>query len=729
MHGLPSTPATPGSPTTDDSVRAAPPHIPEYELLRCIGSGSYGDVWLARNVLGQLRAVKIIYRHRFSDPRPFEREFEGIQRFEPISRSHPSQLHILHVGKNNAAGCFYYVMELADDANALVAADERRLTSTGVRVSRPATTPDGQSASENSECLLPGQGVTAEDSRSRRAEPPHVGSYKPRTLRHDLEHHGRLPVPDCVQIGLSLATALAHLHELSLVHRDIKPSNVIFVKGVAKLGDIGLVTEAGDTQSIVGTEGYLPPEGPGTRQADLFSLGKVLYEISTGMDRRRFAELPNDSRTWPDRAGVFEFNAIVVRACAKDPAQRYETAEQLRADLLLLQGGGSVKAGPRRKQFWGVLAKRTAAIGAVLLALVLGGALKVRRSPVNPPLSKVPEAEVLYRQALAITRVASVDRRLEAYTNLTRAVQLDPQFLDAHFALLEVYFDSYVGDKLPPYFDYVANFRAIRDKLRELNPSSAQYLTADSLVLFEDWKFEAALGQAALAIERDPHFMRGHSQFGYCLLFINGDAEGGLRELEIAERIDPADLTVQIIKSVPYTLKRDYASAIQQLQRAKRLEPRTTQVHLNLADALEANQQYDEALKEYEQFELSLGDDPVRVKEWYLKAHQLLLINNQDPRGYWQAALERDGNHPRSGRFQKAKLYAKLGRNSEALRLLEQCYENHDGHMALIRMENCFDSMQQDLRFRRLIEKMGLHPHSGSSAVKRDSGALPIHRD
>ncbi|MEO8427540.1 MAG: hypothetical protein ABI651_10560 [Verrucomicrobiota bacterium] len=72
-----------------------PPAVPDYELLLCIGHGSYGDVWLARNVFGQLRAVKFVYRSRFSDPRPFEREFEGIQRFEPISRSHPSQLAIL----------------------------------------------------------------------------------------------------------------------------------------------------------------------------------------------------------------------------------------------------------------------------------------------------------------------------------------------------------------------------------------------------------------------------------------------------------------------------------------------------------------------------------------------------------------------------------------------------------------------------------------------------------
>ena len=51
--------------------------------------------------LGQRRDVRIIYRSRFADPRPFQREFEGIQCFEPIPRSHPSQVHILHVGKND----------------------------------------------------------------------------------------------------------------------------------------------------------------------------------------------------------------------------------------------------------------------------------------------------------------------------------------------------------------------------------------------------------------------------------------------------------------------------------------------------------------------------------------------------------------------------------------------------------------------------------------------------
>src|SRR5436189_5014062 len=89
-----------------------PPRIPDHELLRCIGRGSYGEVWLARNIMGAFRAIKIVHRKSFEDDRPFEREFNGIKKFEPISRSHDSQVDILHVGRT--VDYLYYVMRLAE---------------------------------------------------------------------------------------------------------------------------------------------------------------------------------------------------------------------------------------------------------------------------------------------------------------------------------------------------------------------------------------------------------------------------------------------------------------------------------------------------------------------------------------------------------------------------------------------------------------------------------------
>ncbi len=66
-------------------------------------------------MLGGYRAAKFVERKAFSQPQPFEREFGGIKRFEPISRLHPGFVNILHAGRNEARGYFYYIMEIADD--------------------------------------------------------------------------------------------------------------------------------------------------------------------------------------------------------------------------------------------------------------------------------------------------------------------------------------------------------------------------------------------------------------------------------------------------------------------------------------------------------------------------------------------------------------------------------------------------------------------------------------
>ena len=63
------------------------PSIPDHEVVRQIGSGAYGEVWLAKSLTGAWRAVKIVWREDFEDERSFNREFEGILQYEPIARS------------------------------------------------------------------------------------------------------------------------------------------------------------------------------------------------------------------------------------------------------------------------------------------------------------------------------------------------------------------------------------------------------------------------------------------------------------------------------------------------------------------------------------------------------------------------------------------------------------------------------------------------------------------
>ncbi|MHC1765690.1 MAG: WD40 repeat domain-containing serine/threonine protein kinase [Verrucomicrobiia bacterium] len=294
------------------------PEIPDHQLLRRIGRGAYGEVWLARSVTGAFRAVKIVSRAAFEHDRPFEREFEGILKFEPISRKHESQVDILHVGRGD--GYFYYVMELADDQV------------TGGQID--------------------------------------PGSYSPRTLKSDVLLHARLPFDDCVRIGIGLTTALEHLHAHGLAHRDVKPSNVIFVNGQPKLADIGLVAGIDATRSYVGTEGFAAPEGPGSPQADLYSLGKVLYEIGTGKDRQEFPELPTNLRELPDREGLRELNGVIARACRHDPKDRYRSAAEMRADLELLQSGKSLAR--LRKAEARLRSVRRVGVASILLAVIVG---------------------------------------------------------------------------------------------------------------------------------------------------------------------------------------------------------------------------------------------------------------------------------------------------------------------------------------------------------------------
>jgi CHASE2 domain-containing sensor protein len=267
----------------------APPSVPDHTLVRCIGEGAYGQVWLASDIIGTFHAVKFVYRSAFANAAPFDREFRGIQRFTPISRSHPGFVNILHVGRNEPGSYFYYIMELGDDENQ-------------------------------------GQKIVPE-------------SYSAKTLANMIRKRGKLPVGECVDLALQLTSALDFLHQHRLIHRDIKPSNIIFVNGAPKFADVGLVTDI-DTKprasTYLGTEGYIAPEGPGTPAADVFSLGKVLYEVSMGKDRLQFPDLPTAVFETADPV-LLKLNEIILKACEVNPKARYQSAAEMRDDLATLQ--------------------------------------------------------------------------------------------------------------------------------------------------------------------------------------------------------------------------------------------------------------------------------------------------------------------------------------------------------------------------------------------------------
>lgn len=303
-----------------------PPPVPDHDLLRLIGRGSYGEVWLARSLLGAWRAVKFVRRDTFGSERPFEREFSGIQRYEPVSRATDGLVPILHVGRNEDG--FFYVMELADGAGEATSPDPAALD--------PAT-------------------------------------YLPRTLRSDLKRLGRLPVAECLELGLALAAGLSHLHRQGLVHRDIKPSNLIFVNGRAKLADLGLVGGVDEARSFVGTLGYIPPEGPGSPGADIFALGRVLYEAATGLSPDEFPNPPPDWLTGDISHGALELHEIILRACETDPARRYPSAVALQADLALLQSGQSIRTARRLERRVKTLRRAGLVAGLAVLLASAGG--------------------------------------------------------------------------------------------------------------------------------------------------------------------------------------------------------------------------------------------------------------------------------------------------------------------------------------------------------------------
>ena len=205
------------------------------------------------------------------------------------------------------------------------------------------------------------------------------------TLKDLIRRRGRLSGNESVAVAMQLLAAVEFAHRSGIVHRDIKPQNVMLDRGgtvkvmdfgIARAGDSGM-TEAG---SILGTAQYLAPEQakghPVDERSDLYSVGVVLYEMLTGtvpfkgdsavtVALKHVNEVPREpSELVPGMP--YALNQIVLKAMAKDPADRYQSAAEFARDLRAAREGGPVQAaaydaGSERTRVMGAAAGMTAA--------------------------------------------------------------------------------------------------------------------------------------------------------------------------------------------------------------------------------------------------------------------------------------------------------------------------------------------------------------------------------
>jgi serine/threonine protein kinase len=286
--------------------------FPEGRFLARIGQGAYGEVWLLELPGNRHVAAKLMARQAAGDAAErYSRERRALDLIRTLPDPPGSLIRVLDLREDLAAG-FVYTMPLADP------------------------------------------------ERARWTDDP--GQYRPRTLRGELSARRALPLADCLDIGIRLAETLTFLQAHHLVHRDIKPSNVLLIDGQAVLADLGLLADTREADSRVGTPGYAPDELQGRFTGDIFSLGVLLRELSTGRGCEEHGFAPVDEAEI-GAPGFARWLDILRRATDPNPERRYQTAAALLRDLRLLRENRGQPRPTHRRRL------QTLAAGLLLAAL------------------------------------------------------------------------------------------------------------------------------------------------------------------------------------------------------------------------------------------------------------------------------------------------------------------------------------------------------------------------
>lgn len=320
--------------------------VPDYDLLRRIGKGGFGEVWLGHHRLhGEYVAVKIIPKHCLV-------ELEGIRSYKHQAKQHSNLVPIEHVGETDT--CYYYVMPLADDVK-------------------------GPAALRSPEY------------------------YEPKTLQWCLDNLPAMSPAEVRDLTLQLLEGIEDLHQVGLMHADIKPANIMQLHGAWKLGDLGLMTRNEQLTLGRGTVAFWPPEGTTGPSADLYALGKTLYLALTNQSLKFFDDFV--AGTLPisgDPATIAHLRRLIQKACDSDPDQRIQTARQFR-DLLNQPApkvAQAAKPKPRKTIPWRRVV--TIAVSLLVISLMSYGIIQLWK---RKPAPVTPSASIRNSQPLENLRI------------------------------------------------------------------------------------------------------------------------------------------------------------------------------------------------------------------------------------------------------------------------------------------------------------------------------------
>ncbi len=257
-----------------------------YQILRMIGEGGMANVYLAHDIiLDRDVAVKVL-RGDLAGDEKFVRRFQR-EAISASSLSHPNIVEMYDVGEDN--GSYFIVMEYVDG----------------------------------------------------------------KTLKNLIKRRGHLTLSEVVDTMLQLTSAIACAHDSYIIHRDIKPQNVLILDdGTVKITDFGIAMALGSneltqTNSVMGSVHYLPPEqanGSGsTIKSDIYSLGILMFELLTGKipfkgDNAVEIAIKQMKEPIPSVCKINgeipqSIENIILKACAKNPKNRYDSVTEMRRDI------------------------------------------------------------------------------------------------------------------------------------------------------------------------------------------------------------------------------------------------------------------------------------------------------------------------------------------------------------------------------------------------------------